>query len=246
MDPRDRQQRALSFGPAAESYDRIRPSYPVEALRWLLGSEPKVVVDLGAGTGILTRQLAALGHHVRPVEPDPGMRARIAADLDPLDGTAETIPLPDASVDAVVAGQSYHWFDPERAHPEIARVLRPGGLFAPLWNERDETVPWLARLSQVADDLVGRAGPDPLATGFGPRFGPVEHGRFRHATRHTADSLVELMRSRSYYLAAEPDRQREMDAAVRDLVPTHPDLKGRDSFELPYLTEVFRATRLPD
>src|SRR5262245_61990756 len=132
--------RGLSFGPAADRYDQARPSYPPAALTWALGTEVRRVVDLGAGTGILTRVLVDLGHEVVPVEPDAGMRRRLA-DVTPgtqaVDGTAERIPLPDASVDAVVAGQAYHWFDTERAHPEIARVLRPGGVFAPLWNIRD-------------------------------------------------------------------------------------------------------------
>src|SRR5436309_15901895 len=106
---------ALSFGPAAARYDRIRPSYPTAAVRWLIGDAPVRVVDLGAGTGILTRQLVALGHDVTPVEPDPQMAALSGAVI----GSAEKIPLPDGAVDAVVAGQAYHWFDRERAHPEI-------------------------------------------------------------------------------------------------------------------------------
>ncbi len=184
------QHRGRSFGPAAERYDRIRPSYPVEALRWILGDQPSRVVDLGAGTGILTRQLVALGHEVIPVEPDPAMRALIPAELAPRDGTAEAIPLPDASVDAVVAGQAYHWFDQDKAHPEIARVLRPGGVFGPLWNERDDSVDWI----------------------------------------------------RSYYLVSTAQRQREIEAAIRQLVATHPDLAGRDTFELWYVTDTYRAS----
>src|SRR6266550_2633842 len=91
-----------------------------------------------------------LDHEVVPVEPDEAMRARLARStpgVTPLAGSAERIPLPDTSVDAVVAGQSYHWFDPEPAHREIARVLRPGGVFAPVWNIRDESEPWVAALS---------------------------------------------------------------------------------------------------
>jgi SAM-dependent methyltransferase len=202
------------------------------------------VVDLGAGTGILTRQLVALGHDVLPVEPDPAMRALIPADLAALDGTAEAIPIPDASVDAVVAGQAYHWFDTAKAHPEIARVLRPGGVFGPLWNERDEHVPWLARLSQLADDIAERDGPLHTVHSFGPLFSPPERRFFRHATTHTVQTLVELMRSRSYYLTAGPQRRREIEVAIRDLVATHPDLAGRPTFELPYVTDTYRGLRL--
>jgi SAM-dependent methyltransferase len=247
MDREAWQQRGQSFGPAADRYDRIRPGYPVEALRWILGDEPRRVVDLGAGTGILSRQLHALGHGVVPVEPDRGMRARLAAvsPITALDGSAEAIPLPDASVDAVVAGQAYHWFDPERANAEIARVLRPGGVVAALWNDRDASVEWLARLTEIADDIAHVRHRDDAApaTGFGPLFDPVEVATFRHVTRHTADTLVELVTSRSYYLTARPERQRAIVAAVRELVATHPQLAGRDEFDLPYVTVVYRATR---
>jgi SAM-dependent methyltransferase len=243
VDPGAWQQRGLSFGPAARRYDRIRPRYPVEALRWILGDTPKRVVDLGAGTGILTRQLAALGHHVLPIDPDPAMRALIPADLTPLAGSAEAIPLPDASVDAVVAGQSHHWFDTAKAHPEIARVLRPGGVFGPLWNERDEQVPWVAQLSRIADDIAERGGPLHTLHSFGPLFTPLERRYFHHVVVHSGDSLVELMRTRSYYLTAPPQRQAQIEAAVRNLVATHPDLAGRTEFELPYVTDTYRAYR---
>src|SRR5947207_8421972 len=130
----------LSFGVAADLYDEMRPTYPPDAVRWALGERPRRVVDLGAGTGILTRALLDLGHEVVPVEPDPGMRDRLGRatpGLTALAGSAERIPLPDGSADAVLAGQAYHWFEPEPAHREVARVLAPGGVFAPIWNVRD-------------------------------------------------------------------------------------------------------------
>src|SRR5436305_1567703 len=172
----------LSFGVAADLYDEMRPTYPPDAVRWAVGERPCRVVDLGAGTGILTRVLRALGHDVVPVEPDPAMRDRLdraTPGLSALAGDAEGIPLPDGSVDAVLAGQAYHWFDPEPAHREIARVLAPGGVFAPLWNVRDESVPWLARLTEITGgDPGGHAGLADLD--FGPQFGAVERGTFRH------------------------------------------------------------------
>lgn len=268
----DTRRHALSFGPAAIEYDRFRPSYPTQAVRWSLGLPageaepgprsgrptpsglgdvvaPLRVVDLGAGTGLLTRVLLQLGHHAVPVEPDEGMRAQLdhaTPGTTALAGSAEEIPLPDADADAVVAGQAYHWFDPPRAHAEAARVLRPGGTFAAIWNERDEAVPWVAALSELASRVLGgrgirEDGPNPES--FGDGFGPVEQTDFRHATRHTADTLVGLVGTRSYYLTAAPDRRREMDEAVRDLAATHPDLAGRPEFELPYVTRVYRARR---
>ena len=252
MESKNCQNPSLSFGAAAELYDRIRPGYPTAAVRWLLepaGTGPLRVIDLGAGTGILTRVLLSLGHEVLPVEPDGGMRERLAEvtpEVTPLAGSAEAIPVPDGSVDAVVAGQAYHWFDTDRAHPEIARTLRPGGVFGPIWNDRDENVSWLAELSLIANGLAGRQGnpvPDPIAVE--PWFAPPEHSTFRHSTTHTVESLVELITSRSYYLTAPPERQAKIRAAIRTLASDHPDLDGHPTFELPYLTEVYRTTVLP-
>jgi SAM-dependent methyltransferase len=233
--------RGLSFGPAADRYDQARPTYPPAALTWALGTEVRQVVDLGAGTGILTRGLRDLGHDVVPVEPDAGMRRRLAQStpgVAPLDGSAERIPLPDASVDAVVAGQAYHWFDAERAHPEIARVLRPGGVFAALWNIRDDSVPWVARLSQIADDTSGNDAGQLTNTSFGPLFGGVTGKSFAHEVPMTVGGLVELIRTRSYYLIATPARQEEVIAQVRELVADLPE-----PFPLPYHTAVYRARR---
>ena len=233
----------LSFGPAASLYDRVRPRYPLDALRWMLGETPLRVVDLGAGTGILTRQLIELGHEVTPVEPDPGMRARldesVAAPLA-VEGSAEKIPLPDGSVDAVVAGQAYHWFKPDLAHEEIARVLRPGGVFSPVWNIRDDREPWLARLSELLEE----GGPEEGPSSFGDRFGPVEMGVFATVRMCTTELLVDLVRSRSYYLTASPQRKEEIDRSVRGLVADHPDLAGKPEFPLPYVTEAYKAHKL--
>jgi SAM-dependent methyltransferase len=237
-----------SFGPAADLYDQVRPIYPTEAVEWTLaplGPGPHDVVDLGAGTGILTRQLVALAHRVLAIEPDDRMRQRLAGTTPTATaaaGSAETMPVPDASVDAVLAGQAYHWFRPERAHPEIARVIRPGGVFAPLWNDRDESEPWVADLTRILEGANWDTG-DRRLDDFGPDFGPIERASFRHATRQTPDGVVELLRSRSYYLTSPPDQRAELEAQVRHLTATHPDLAGRQEFPLPYVTNVYRAIR---
>jgi SAM-dependent methyltransferase len=239
--------RGLSFGVAAAAYDRLRPGYPDAALRWALGDRPSRVVDLGAGTGILSRALVDLGHEVLPVEPDAGMRAQLEAaspGLRALAGAAERIPLPDGGAGAVVAGQAYHWFDPEPTHAEVARVLRPGGVFALLWNRRDEAVPWVAALSTITDDDTAGRGiqdPEPKIGAFGPRFGPVTREIFRHDTWLTPDDLVGLVATRSYYLTATRRRRDELERRVRHLCATHGDLAGRDRFPLPYLTDAYRA-----
>ncbi|MFD2766651.1 class I SAM-dependent methyltransferase [Micromonospora eburnea] len=239
---------ALSFGVAAADYDRFRPRYPEQALRWALDglTAPARVVDLGAGTGILTRGVLALGHDLVPVEPDPGMRAQLAAATPgtrPLAGTAEAMPLPDGSADAVLVGQAYHWFDREPAHAEIARVLRPGGVFAPIWNLRDERVAWVAELTRIAHlgdnagNVVERYGD------FGSAFEPVEVGEFSHSTALTPDEVVGMLHTRSYWLVASAEERDRVDRELRQLFATHPDLTGRETVELPYRTFVFRSRR---
>ncbi|MEV4491649.1 class I SAM-dependent methyltransferase [Micromonospora coxensis] len=239
---------ALSFGAAAAEYDRFRPRYPEAALRWALAGldAPARVLDLGAGTGILTRGVLALGHAVTPVEPDPAMRARLDAatpGVSALAGSAESVPVPDGTVDAVLVGQAYHWFDRDRAHAEIARVLGRGGTFAPIWNTRDETVDWVAELGRIAHLGDNSGDLTEQVTGFGPAFDPVEAAEFAHRTTLTPDEVRGLVRTRSYWLTAEPARRERVDRELRDLFATHPDLLGRETVELPYRTLVFRARR---
>jgi SAM-dependent methyltransferase len=252
----------LSFGSAAHLYDSVRPTYPAEAIAWALGGAalsevpaPAVVddnppparqlsvLDLGAGTGLLTAVLLALGHVVVAVEPDERMRA-VAAERTSaarvLAGNAEDIPLPDASVDAVVVGQAYHWFEPQRALPQIRRVLREGGVFAPVWNIRDDRVPWVAAFS----DIVGKEGYG-LETSWpygpvSPWFAEPRLGLFEHVVPMPTARLMGLVRSRSFYLNADDATQTRLDAEITDLVDTNPALAGRDTIDMPYLTCVYR------
>jgi SAM-dependent methyltransferase len=244
------QTHALSFGAAADVYDRYRPSYPEPAVTWAVGGPaPLRVVDLGAGTGILTRVLLELGHQVVPVEPDPGMRTQLAVATPgtvALAGSAERIPLPDGSVDAIVAGQAYHWFDQPAAHAEGVRLLRPGGTYAAVFNERDETVPWVAALTALSVELLGGRGirEDGVNMTDHEGYTPVERAEYRHHVTHTPETLIRMVSTRSYYITATEQRQREADAALRELATNHPDLAGRETFELPYRTLVFRTRRL--
>jgi SAM-dependent methyltransferase len=240
MDPFE--LRRTSFGSAADLYDAIRPSYPPEAVRWMLGDAPLRVVDLGAGTGIFSRLVVSLGHDVVAVEPDAGMRARLAATslgVTALAGSAEAVPLPDSSVDAVVAAQAYHWFDNDEARLEITRLLKPRGVFAPIWNIRDESVSWVAALSSAAmlegDGTTSEEYKQPDYE-FGPLFLPPERAEFRHSTPQTTETLLELVHSRSLYLIADEATRSQMDAGVRAVTRELPS-----TFQLPYVAVAYRA-----
>ena len=251
MEPELWRERGRSFGPAAAIYDQVRPSYPAEAIRWALeplGPGRHRVADIGAGTGILTRVIASLGHETVAVEPDLWMRERLRAmtpGVELLGGSAEKMPLTDGGVDGALAGQAYHWFERGPAHRELARVIRPGGVFAAVWNERDITVPWLAEYSRIIDSVDG-SGRDTgrhMDRSYGDSFEPTERAEYRHTATCTPDSLVSLLHSRSYYLTANRARQVELETAVRRLAQEHPDLAGAPEFPLPYITEVYRAVR---
>src|SRR3954471_2942331 len=154
----DKSARAHSFGAVAAAYDAGRPTFPADALTWILGPGRLQILDLGAGTGKLTQVAAALGHDVVAVDPSEEMLTvcRKLAGVDTMVGAAESIPLAHASVDAVIVGQAFHWFDHSRALPEIARVLRPHGVLGLLWNNYDTVVPWVRRLhrAMIGEDFL--------------------------------------------------------------------------------------------
>jgi SAM-dependent methyltransferase len=237
-----RQRQARSFGTVAENYDRYRPSYAPEAVNWALDTKPLRVADLGAGTGILSRVLRGLGHEVVAIEPDDHMRGRLAEvspDIVALAGTAEEIPLPNSSMDAVVAGQAYHWFDLDRAHPEIARVLRPGGVLVTMRNDADLTTPWTLGFVEIIDGPLARQR---LPADFGPLFTAIEDASFTHDMWLTPDDLIAMAMTRSPYLVGTFDEREAMVAAIRELLES-PELAGRDRIAMPHITNVNRAAK---
>ncbi len=237
-------ERAASFGQAADVYERSRPDYPAAAVDWLVPDGAATVLDLGAGTGKLTRSLIERGLETIAVEPAEEMRATLAAALPEaraLAGSAEAIPLPDLSVDAITVAQAWHWVDPERALPEAARVLRPGGTLGLIWNRRDERVPWVTRLSEV----MGSGDAELILmeeVEIGAPFGPTETFETDWGRPMDLDLLLDMIRSRSYFITADAARQAELLDGTRALVETDPDLGGGISFDLPYRTHCFRAT----
>ena len=232
-----------SFAAVADAYERGRPGYPEDAVRWLVGEEPVEVVDLGAGTGKLTRSIAALGHRVTAVEPLAEMRAeleRAVPGLTVLEGSAESIPLPDGSADVVTCAQSFHWFEYVAALPEITRVLRPAARLALVWNSRDDGDPWMARLSAIIGNETVRDGdvlPPLEESGL---FGPVEKARFSFEQALDRDGLLDLVLSRSYCAKLPlPDREPILEA-VASLYDETAEAGG---VRLAYVTDCFRTAK---
>lgn len=255
MDDDEFRRRRQVFGQAVDVYDRTRPTYPAEAVAWCLGDRPGPlrVCDVGAGTGKLTDVLLDAGHEVVAVEPDPDMLARLVDRIGQHDrvtaheGTAEALPVDDASVDAVIAGQAWHWFDERAVAPELGRVVRAGGTVAAVWNSRDEDVDWVAAWSRIAEEHAHPTGRKLLTSGEGPRFGADFRDRqaatFRHDHVLGPEGLVALAASRSWTIALPPDRRSLLLDAIADLARTHPDLAGREEIAMPYVVECFRARR---
>ena len=245
MSTDNRDDRAASFEHAADVYQATRPGYPDDAVRWSVPADARDVLDLAAGTGKLTERLVALGWHVVAVEPSDAMRAELRKalpDVEAHPGTAEAMDLPDSCVDAVTIAQAWHWVDPPSASAEIARVLRPGGQVAAIWNVRDQAADWVARWTEIVHtgDSIGGT----LAYGepqLGDRFTEVEHATFRWQHALPARDVRRLAESRSHVILLPPDERAALLGAVDELVATHPDLRGRDVIEVPYATECYRA-----
>jgi SAM-dependent methyltransferase len=235
-------EQAASFDRAADVYERARPEYPEAAVDWLLPAGAATVLDLGAGTGKLTRALAARGLEVFAVDPAPKMldelRRAVPGATVSL-GTAEDIPLPDASVDAIVVGQAWHWVDQARALPSVARVLRPGGTLGLVWNLRDERVPWVERLTTVMHPAEGEIFMETGRIDRGP-FGDLESANFEWSLEFSRDGLLDLLRSRSYFITAPEAEKASILTAVNDLLDSDPDVGGQTSWTMPYVTRAFR------
>jgi ubiquinone/menaquinone biosynthesis C-methylase UbiE len=237
---------ARSFGGVADAYDRGRPSYPREAAAWLTTDEPPrgqrlSVLEIGAGTGKLTEQLVALGHDVHATEPDPQMLAILEKrhpGVRVSQAPAEEIPAGDATYDVVVSAQAFHWFDYDRALPEIARVLKPRGRLSLVWNQRDERIPWVKRLGRIIGTQEHLADPgDVLARSR--LFGEVEQEAFRFWQVVDRASIQDLVRSRSNIAVLSPTEQ---EAKMAEVLAFYDDFgRGMDGMQLPYTASCFRA-----
>lgn len=254
-DHRIHEAAARGFEAAVERYQRSRPGYPGDAVSYLvheLGiAEGRDVLELGAGTGKFTELIAFTGARITATEPLAGMREALGKNcpaVTVIDGTAEEIPALDASADAVVAAQAFHWFDGDRALPEIHRVLRPQGRLGLIWNARDEASDWSERLTAIFDRL----------SGDGPRyrdmrwrhafertdlFGPLHHQVAYHVHEVTREAFVDRVLSVSYVAGAPVHERERVVVEVNELLDTDSELAGREVVLMPYRTDVFWSVR---
>ncbi|WP_051020331.1 class I SAM-dependent methyltransferase [Nocardia araoensis] len=248
-------RRASSFGAQAAAYAEHRPDYPAAAIRWALASvahrRPPTVLDLGAGTGKLTQGLLEAGAIVIAVEPDEHMRGELSRrfpDVAAHAGSAEAIPLPADSVDAIVVGQAFHWFDLDRAYPEFLRVLRPGGVLAALWNTDDDSVAWVAGLREVAGSSV--SPPQPPSGHVVLPAHPIfrehrfERSTFPHRYRRTAESLTATIGTQSHTLVISPEERAEVLGRTMAYLRERPET-AQGEFDLPIITLALRTTLRP-
>ncbi len=243
----------MSFGSIAEDYDGLRPHPPQQAVDWLLPPDCEVAVDVGAGTGLFTRTLVDRAAQVVAVEPDARMRA-VLAERSPgvraVEGTGEAIPLPDHSADAVFVSSAWHWMDPERAVPEIGRVLRDGGRFGLIWTSRDRDVDWVRDLDLLPGDNMSAAEapdrfrrrhenvvlPDPQI------FHNVARETFTFARTMGIDDVVAMLGTYSRVIIASPDdRAQRLDNARAILAERFP---GADTIDVPMQSRCWRADRI--
>jgi ubiquinone/menaquinone biosynthesis C-methylase UbiE len=246
MTTEQQREHARSFGGVADAYDRGRPTYPREAAAWLTGvpvdgGRSLRVLELGAGTGKLTEQLVALGHDVHATDPDAAMLAVLERNLPGVrtsQAPAEEIPAGDATYDVVVCAQAFHWFDLDRALPEVQRVLAPRGTLALVWNQRDERIPWVKRLGRLIgtqDQLREPAD----ALGESGLFGEVEASTYRFWQVVDRDSIRDLVRSRSNVAVLSPEQQ---EAKLAEVLAFYDEYgRGMDGMQLPYAARCFRA-----
>jgi SAM-dependent methyltransferase len=246
----------LGFGASAEVYERARPGYSGAAVERLTTelrlSGGDVLVDLGAGTGKLTRTLLSAGATIVAVEPVRAMRAMFTTVLPHVamvGAAAEALPFTGGSIDAVAVGQAFHWFYPHASLQEIHRVLRPGGRLGLIWNIRDESVPWVAALSRLIGDFVGD-GPsyrtDAWRQAFdeSPLFGPLGRATFRTEQPTDPEGVVDRVATISFIAALPEDRRRQVADDVRALLASHSATKNRRTLTIAHRTDVYFCDRL--
>ncbi|HEY8700244.1 MAG TPA: methyltransferase domain-containing protein [Arthrobacter sp.] len=239
-----RRELGQSFQGGGEHYQRVRPGYPAESAEWLVPDGALDAADVGAGTGKFTDLLLAVGLSVQAVDPSADMLEQLQLGypgVPATQGTAEATGLPDASFDVVSVAQAWHWCDPLPASTELSRILRPGGTLGLIWNQLDTAVPWVHRLSRIM-----HAG-DVYKPGFRPVVGPEFEGLQSHVTRWedrlTSSEIIELAKSRSYFLRAGEATRNKVLANLDWYLHDHLGHAAGEDVGLPYLTLTWRAVK---
>jgi SAM-dependent methyltransferase len=263
LSPEVKRRRASSFGEAAAEYEQYRPGPPVGAVEWLLPVHVDAVVDLGAGTGALTRLLVDRADQVIAVEPDERMRAVLAGEVrgvTVLEGRGESMPVGDGVADAVLASTSWHWVEPTRALHEVARVLKPGGLLGAMWAGPDQESPFMIQ----AQTMLGEIARSDPASGAASEtfeamstdtyrsmavlripeaspFSDPEHEVFRWDMALTADDLIGLLGTLSWVILKEPHEREELFATARRLLRDALGVEGPATVDLTFRCDVYRS-----
>ena len=238
-------------------YEAARPSYPPEAVAWFVENlrltPGRRVADVAAGTGKLTRLLVPTGAELLAVEPVPGMRAtfrQLLPEVRLVAATAEGMPFTAASLDAITVAQAWHWFDHDRATAEAARVLRSGGRLGLVWNARDRTEPWVDEVWSIMDRVEKHApwrdheNWRDSAMRAMPGFDELHDAQFRHVHRITPEGVVQRVASVSHVAVLPEPEQAKVLAEVRDVLTTHPAVRGRETVEMPYRVDCFWVERV--
>jgi len=248
--PADPSVRARSFGSIAEDYDRYRPGPPAEAIDWLLPEPCTTALDVGAGTGALTRELVGRVPTVVAVEPDPRMRDVLGrlAGADALGAVAEALPLVDGCADAVLVSSAWHWMDPARSTEEFGRVLRPGGVLGLLWNGPDRRQPWVAELFERGRRPDRDTGPprragEEWAELFSATFHPVERRVVTWSRPFRPDDLVGMAGTYSSVITLPDDERARVLADVARFVAEHPNAARGGGIDLPMACRCVRLVR---
>jgi SAM-dependent methyltransferase len=225
---------------APPATDSVLPGYPAAAVEWAVGSPPARILELVAGDGDLTLALAALGHDVVAIDPSPQQAARLAARL-PRARTAvargEDIPLPPAAVDVVVAGPRFASLDADRTLPEVARVLRPGGVFSVVWNSGDSKIPWVRKMFALMGTTASPVAPSPVEST--ELFTVTEHRMFRQWQRFDRHTLVDFVAASETVAALPADERASLLAEAGELYDGYG--RGPDGLLMPWLVHCYRA-----
>ena len=259
----ERAARSSSFGGVADLYERYRPGPTAAVVDWFLPDLVDRAVDLGAGTGALTRLLVARAHDVVAVEPDDRMRAVLAAEVPRarvLAGRGEDIPVPDGSAEGVFASSSWHWMDPVPTLTEIHRVLVPGGVFGAVWTGPDPDGPFMqqarALVAEVGDrdaeganlagslaegGAAGARTVDRLELPDGVPFGPVAAQTFVWDVALNADELIGLLGTLSWIILMPDDERARMFDTARRLLAEFLGIEGETTVDVAYRAVAYRT-----